>query len=110
PGISALFPPRPRLDHLEVPDRTSAPNPCGESMQAAYSRTAAERIVGNSESPQVELIGGFFSGIAGGAGGGPCIRIPRHKPCLGRIFRIACYSIRMFAAPTAASRQVAFVS
>src|SRR5258707_10167495 len=46
----------------KCPIDRAPPNPCGESMQAAYSRTAAERIVGNSESPQVELIGGF--GIA----------------------------------------------
>jgi hypothetical protein len=64
----------------KCPIDRAPPNPCGESMQAAYSRTAAERIVGNSESPQVELIGGFF-GHRKDAGGRPRIRIPRHKPC-----------------------------
>jgi hypothetical protein len=57
----------------KCPIDRAPPNPCGESMQAAYSRTAAERIVGNSESPQVELIGGFF-GHRKDAGGRPRIR------------------------------------
>src|SRR5215813_8437235 len=41
--------PRPRLDRLEVPDRTSAPNPYGESMQATYSRATTERILGDCQ-------------------------------------------------------------
>jgi len=56
------------------------PNPSGESMQATHSRTTTERIVGNSEQPQVEVFGGFF-GHRSGAGDRPRIRMPRHKPC-----------------------------
>src|SRR5262249_30034359 len=37
-------------------DRTSASNPCGESMQAMYSRTTAERIVRDSEPLQVDVL------------------------------------------------------
>src|SRR3989442_11801367 len=48
------------------------PNPCGESMQATHSRTTAERIVGNSEQPQVEVFGGFFGHRRG------CRRSPAH--------------------------------
>jgi hypothetical protein len=49
----------------KCPIEQAPPNPYGESMQATYSRATTERIVGNSESPQVELIGGFFGHRAG---------------------------------------------
>jgi|SRR6516165_11640443 hypothetical protein len=61
------------------PIEQAPPNPCGESMQATYSRAAAERIVGDSEPPQVDVSRLFRP--SQGAGARSCIRMPRHKPC-----------------------------
>ena len=61
------------------PIEQAPPNPCGESMQATYSRATAERIVRDSEPQQVDVL--LFFGRRRGAGGRPCIRMPHHKPC-----------------------------
>src|SRR5262245_37210923 len=52
PALSTTSPP----GAVSTADRTIASNPCGESMQAMYSRTTAERIVRDSEPLQVDVL------------------------------------------------------
>ena len=66
------FASRPRLDQSDCLINQAPPNPCGESMQATHSRTAAERIVGNSKPPQVEVFLRLFRPSQG------CRRSPAH--------------------------------
>src|SRR5262249_27295462 len=40
----------------DCPIERAPPNPCGESMQATYSRATAERVVGGSAPPQVDVL------------------------------------------------------
>src|SRR5260370_5349033 len=65
----------------KCPIEQAPPSPYGESMQATYSRGTTERIVGDSQPPPVD-VSRPFSVAAGGAGGRPCIRIPRRKALL----------------------------